>query len=155
MHLWYKLISELLLFFGENVDCHQYDLCGIGRTGTNHLINGNFTYQGLDSSNSNQSWWVSTCNNVSLEWAGKWNSAYSFYLLKVPGSQFVIYGYCSEHDVLPQDCQNWYIYNATHFANDHAFSIRNCSYYTVSSMQYCKNNHFYLFFLRFEIDSTT
>ena len=132
MHLWLKFISGLLLFFDAKVDSHPYDLCGMGTTGIQeNTLNVNFAFRGPDSSNSNQSWWLATCKNVSLEWGGKWG--YSFYILKIQNT-FSIYGYCNEENVIPTDCQNWLLWNTTHFRIDHAFTIRNCSYYTVSGL---------------------
>ena len=134
MHLYCALISAwvgFLLLFGATIDGHEYDLCGMG-SADNSAVNLNLTYQGRDSSNSDYPVWTANCRNATLEWGGKWG--YAFYLLKLIGNTLRTYGYCNDLDTLPFDCQNWLIYNGTAFATNSDFSVRNCSYYTVSFM---------------------
>ena len=146
MHLFYVLISAclgLLFFFGVNIDGHEYDLCGMGATGVQETnLNVNMSYKGLDSSNSDYPLWEANCLNVSLQWGGKWGD--SRYYLKRKGNAFIWFGRCNENNVLPLDCQNWVLWNGSALVIDNDFSIRNCSYYTVSFDFFCCS-FFFLF----------
>ena len=125
-------ISTSLLVI--DVTSHDNDLCAIGRDRTNQLINGNWSYQGIDTTYTNKAWWQSECFDTDLVWGTKYNSAYTFYIMVERNTTSLsYYAYCSDNNVDPWDCAHWWVYNGTHPELDSDFIIEKCSYYTEQS----------------------
>ena len=133
------VLSLLAAFYGFN-NCHAdpNDLCAIGHADdTNALVNGNFTYKGIDTTNSNKPYWFHECFNVAIEWSEKYVSGYNFYILKQQDA-VAFYGFCLITNANPYDCDGyWYIWDGAQFLNVPTFTVNYCSYYLVKYICVC------------------
>lgn len=116
--------------------CHKDDICGIGRIGSNSLINGNFTYQGIDSSNQNRPYWFHVFWDVSIEYAFKYyGTGHNYYVLKPKNSNDSRYGYCNINNNDAYYCDhNWMIFTGEEYQLDEDFVLHYCSYFTVKCL---------------------
>ena len=124
------LAVSLLLMNGF---CHPQDLCAFNHPEFSDmsLINGNFSYMGMDLTNNNKSYWHSECYEFSIEWGNKYNFG-NRYIIKYKYDNTSYYVYCGINELEPTDCNgNWYIWDGNSFILDTKYTIHYCTYYTV------------------------
>ena len=109
-------------------------MCAIGRSGTNSgVINGNWSYMGIDSSNENKPYWHSECFDAAIEWGVKYSASNNFYVIKRKNVT-AYYGFCTLADTDPFNCDDsWNIWNGAGYELDTDFIVENCTYFTVGS----------------------
>ena len=128
----YIVASITAILLVHETKGHANDICSIGRDGSNTLINGNWTYQGIDE--YSKRFWYSECHDAKLIWGQQYNLNYNFYII-TPQDATGLYSYCSLDDTDPENCDSsWYVYDPDNgWQIDADFVVQLCSYYTQQS----------------------
>ena len=114
---------------------HVLDLCGIGRDGTNQILNSNFTYQGTPTSgpNAGKPYWYSSCWDVALEWGVAYGVGDN-YVFKTKGKKEVsFYAKCDSGNDADLCSFGWSIYESSvlGYVLDTQYQLTYCVEFTV------------------------